>query len=136
MKIELFGGKYTYCIDEDGANQRALRHGEPWRDLVGDNFVLAMAQEIEELQQSQSEWFKVEDKVPDTYGMYDSYGNNLVVSDIVVTNVGVACYCTEHDRYDTPTWIDVDWDHKEAGRPILGITHWTPVPQLKLKASK
>jgi hypothetical protein len=49
MKIELCDGKYTYINDDDG--QRVLRHGEPWRDLVGDNFVLAMAQRIEELKE-------------------------------------------------------------------------------------
>ena len=48
MKFDLYGGKYTYLINEDGSNQRALRHGEPWRDLVGDGFVLAMAHEINE----------------------------------------------------------------------------------------
>jgi hypothetical protein len=47
-RIELYDGKYTYINDEQG--QRALRHGEPWRDLVGDGLVLAMAQRIEELE--------------------------------------------------------------------------------------
>ena len=48
MKIELYDGKYTFIKDENG--QRALRHGLPWRDLLGDGFVLAMAQRIEELE--------------------------------------------------------------------------------------
>lgn len=48
-KIVLEDGKYT-VLHENGANLRALRHGEPWRDLVGDSLVLAMAQHIEELE--------------------------------------------------------------------------------------
>ena len=48
VEITLYGGKYTY-IREEGKGQRALRYGEEWRDLTGDGFVMAMAQEIEEL---------------------------------------------------------------------------------------
>lgn len=51
MRIELCDGKYTYVINEDGRDQHALRYGERWRDLVGDGFVLAMAQEISEQQE-------------------------------------------------------------------------------------
>lgn len=51
-KIELEGGKYT-IIHENGCNLRALRYGEEWRNLIGDNLVLAMAQEIEELREKQ-----------------------------------------------------------------------------------
>lgn len=53
MRFDLNNGKYTY-IFEDG-NQSALRYGEPWRDLVGDNLILAMAQEIERLRERVSE---------------------------------------------------------------------------------
>lgn len=51
-KIELAGGKYT-VIHDNGRGLRALRYGEEWRNLVGDNLVMAMAQEIEELQEKQ-----------------------------------------------------------------------------------
>lgn len=47
-RIELENGKYTIA-HENGANLRALRNGEPWRDLVGDGLVLAAAQEVETL---------------------------------------------------------------------------------------
>lgn len=50
-EIELEKGKYT-VLHEDGANFRALRHGEPWRDLTGDGLVLAMAYEIERLREA------------------------------------------------------------------------------------
>jgi hypothetical protein len=49
-KIELENGKYT-ILHENGNNLRALRYGKPWRTLVGDNLILAMAAEIEKLQQ-------------------------------------------------------------------------------------
>lgn len=47
-EITLEDGKYTVA-HEDGVNLRALRYGQPWRDLTGDGLVLAMAQEIESL---------------------------------------------------------------------------------------
>ena len=48
MEINLSEGKYTYIFEE--GKQYALRHGEPWRDLTGDNFVYWMACLIQELQ--------------------------------------------------------------------------------------
>lgn len=53
MRIDLYDGKYTYINDEKG--QRALRYGEEWRDLIGDGFIMAMAQEIERLQEELEE---------------------------------------------------------------------------------
>ena len=47
ISIKLCDGKYKYIRDKDG--QRALRYEEQWRDLTGDGFILAMAQEIERL---------------------------------------------------------------------------------------
>jgi hypothetical protein len=41
-------GKYIVQCDGDG-RMRALRYGEPWRDLTGDGMVLALVQEIERL---------------------------------------------------------------------------------------
>lgn len=35
----------------NGADFHALRHGERWRELAGDNLVLAMAYRIEQLEQ-------------------------------------------------------------------------------------
>lgn len=45
LRIVLEGGKYIYEQDDKGS--RALRYGEPWRDLTGDNLVYSMACEIE-----------------------------------------------------------------------------------------
>jgi hypothetical protein len=46
--INLADGKNT-VQHQNGPGLRALRYGEPWRDLVGDGLVLAMAQRIDEL---------------------------------------------------------------------------------------
>jgi DNA repair ATPase RecN len=63
IKIQLADGKYTYIRHED-YRQEALRYGEPWRDLVGDNFVWAMADEltaanerIRELEAERDRWY-------------------------------------------------------------------------------
>lgn len=49
-KLVLCDGKYTVVNElENGGGFYALRHGEKWRSLAGDNLVLAMFQEIEEL---------------------------------------------------------------------------------------
>lgn len=47
-EIVVCDGKYTLIMDP--CNMRALRYGEPWRDLVGDGFVMALGQEIERQQ--------------------------------------------------------------------------------------
>lgn len=46
--VDLAGGKYT-VINRDG-HLSALRYGEPWRDLVGDNLVYWMMVRIQELE--------------------------------------------------------------------------------------
>lgn len=47
MKLDFDAGKYTY-LETDGA-QLVLRYGEPWRDVTGDHFIGAMAEEVERL---------------------------------------------------------------------------------------
>lgn len=49
MKTEIKVGEYT-VIHENGTNFHALRHGEKWRDLTGDNLVLALVSRIEQLE--------------------------------------------------------------------------------------
>lgn len=49
-RLELADGKYT-LVREPTGNMHALRYGEPWRDLVGDNLIYWMAVEIERLQE-------------------------------------------------------------------------------------
>lgn len=48
--IEVKVDKYTIIQDSD-YYVRALRNGEEWRDCLGDNLILAMAQEIESLRE-------------------------------------------------------------------------------------
>ena len=40
------GGKYTLVLGENGYTVSANRHGEPWRDFVGDKFISALVQEF------------------------------------------------------------------------------------------
>lgn len=53
-KIELGNGKYT-VIHDNGRGLHALRYGEVWLNLAGDNLVMAMAYEIEELKERLNE---------------------------------------------------------------------------------
>lgn len=53
-KIEL--GEYTIINElNEGGGLRALRHGEEWLNLAGDNMVLAMFSEIERLTEKLNE---------------------------------------------------------------------------------
>lgn len=47
-RIDLEDGKYS-VVHDNGRDLRALRNGEPWRDLVGDKLIFAMTCEIEQL---------------------------------------------------------------------------------------
>lgn len=50
LRVDIDNGKYTVVQNERGALS-ALRYGEPWRDLVGDNLIGAMAYEIDDLRE-------------------------------------------------------------------------------------
>lgn len=54
LNVAVEGGKYTVRMEADG-RMHALRHGEPWRDLTGDNLVGALAHEVEDLRARLSE---------------------------------------------------------------------------------
>ena len=94
-------------------------------------YVGALDNRIAELEQSMPKWISVKDELPNTYNSYDSYGTDLTVSDPVVTDKGVACYCSEHDAYTAPCWVLIDWDHSEAGRLLIGVDYWMPLPELR-----
>ena len=53
MRIELEDGKYTFVLRNGQA--AALRYNEAWRDLTGDKFVFAMADEITKLRKDLAE---------------------------------------------------------------------------------
>jgi len=50
--VKLDGGKYEVILGQDGSsfNFHALRYGEKWRNLVGDNLILAMFNKIQDLE--------------------------------------------------------------------------------------
>lgn len=49
MKHKLGEGKYVYKFE--GGRQITTRNGQQWRDDTGDNLILAMATEIQELKE-------------------------------------------------------------------------------------
>jgi len=50
--VKLDSGKYEVVLDQTYGefNFNALRYGEKWRNLVGDNLILAMFYKIQELE--------------------------------------------------------------------------------------
>lgn len=48
-EVTVADGKYTISHD-NGTAFKALRYGEPWRDLTGDGLLLALVQHIEKLE--------------------------------------------------------------------------------------
>jgi hypothetical protein len=48
LDVTVYDGKYTVQMTEKG-RLTALRYGEPWRDLLGDGLVCALAGEVESL---------------------------------------------------------------------------------------
>jgi len=50
-KIELYDGKYTVVLVDNGKEFKALRYGEEWRDLAGEGMILAMFDRIQELEE-------------------------------------------------------------------------------------
>lgn len=49
-EIELENGKYTIVFNDNPFEFKALRYGEEWRNLVGDNLILALVDYIEDLE--------------------------------------------------------------------------------------
>lgn len=47
----------------NGTGFTALRHGETWRDLSGDNLVLALVDRIAELEEREKLWLEPSDKM-------------------------------------------------------------------------
>jgi hypothetical protein len=50
MVINIGDGKYTVIQEDNPWIFKALRNGEEWRDLTGDNLILAMLYRIEDMQ--------------------------------------------------------------------------------------
>ena len=51
LSVTVYDGKYTVILPANGG-LKALRHGKEWRDLCGDGLVLALAQEVDKLRET------------------------------------------------------------------------------------
>jgi len=49
--ISLENGKYIIVLTEKTCTFHALRYGQPWRDLTGDNLILSLFHKVEELKE-------------------------------------------------------------------------------------
>jgi hypothetical protein len=66
FELEVDGGKYTLILSEQGSLY-AKRHGEPWRDLAGDGFILALGQDLIEAQEKLAELQKDRDALDESH---------------------------------------------------------------------
>lgn len=80
MKAIVGDGKYEIVFDEKAGHLSAYRHGELWRDLVGDNMVLSMLQRIVELEEKSKHWTDAHithDDDNDCFVAFDETGGKL-----------------------------------------------------------
>lgn len=61
LDVSVDNGKYRVIMDKKGL--RCLRHGEKWRDCVGDNLIYWLATEVQELRECVLNMYKIKDKV-------------------------------------------------------------------------
>lgn len=54
LNVSVDNGKYTVIMEADG-RLHALRYGEPWQDLCGNNLVYFLAAELEATRKALSE---------------------------------------------------------------------------------
>lgn len=66
LSVTVMDGKYTF-IQEHSGRCYALRYGDSWRDCTGDGLMLALAQEIEELE------IKLQEANKDLKDLQDDY---------------------------------------------------------------
>ncbi len=103
MRHEIGDGKYTVIYDTDQLPCfTALRHGEPWRDLTGDNLVLLMLFEIDQLSAELAEKSKP-DAAPITVGGGPTNHPTVELTDAINQGhdkdgpVGYLVFCHEED---------------------------------------
>lgn len=75
IEIKLDDGKYTYILNDK--EHKALRHGEEWRDLTGDNLILNMGFEIETLR---TQLTKANERVKELEARYTELRNKVGIS--------------------------------------------------------
>ena len=79
--ITVCDGKYTLIMEP--TNLRALRYGEPWRDLVGDGFVMALGQEIQALREQVVKFKRLLNPVYMSLA-YQALGGNEIADDTYI----------------------------------------------------
>lgn len=85
IEIKLEDGKYTYVLEPDRGMQYALRYGQPWRDLCGDNLIYWMGVRIVELERQVAELRKDAQKaINDAY--YEGFFARATHNDTQVNN--------------------------------------------------
>lgn len=60
LRVTVANGKYTVVMC--AGRLTALRYGEAWRECVGDNLVLALAQEVRDLRELLTEVLRCESR--------------------------------------------------------------------------
>lgn len=65
----------------------------------------------------------VEEGLPSTFESYDFSGMDVLVSNIVNTNKGLAVL-------KNGEWRSVDWDCSEVDVRITGVTHWEEIQDI------
>ena len=99
MNITLDNGKYTVVCKDNGSLE-ALRYGEPWRDLTGDNLILALCQRIEKLEAKPTPK-PFRHKLPDTSHSTWEWGWKMEWCRIN----GLACANNDNWNASTQAWL-------------------------------
>lgn len=78
--IILDGGKYEIIIIDNGREFKALINGEEWRNLLGDNLILAMfykiqglEEKIKKLQSEKNQFFEIKSNPNDLVARFERY---------------------------------------------------------------
>lgn len=90
LDITVADGKYRVIQNKDG-RVTAERYGGPWRDCVGDNLVLALAQEVESLREMVKGMINKDKLVTELVSRPDDLDGLIHKLDIKAQ---------EHDKYD------------------------------------
>lgn len=94
LRVEIEGGKYTVIQLENG-RVCALRHGEAWRELTGDNLVLCLAQEVEHLRKMEGVRASTMIKALKKEGGYELQSALSKIEELRVENERLRTACRE-----------------------------------------
>lgn len=82
--VTVCDGKYTVVLQRDGGRATALRYGDFWQDLTGNNLVCSLAEELHDAREALRRWQR--------YGCPDCGG------DCASANPPVACCIMQETR--------------------------------------